>query len=82
MCVRACVCGVMMQMTPFLQQIRAPLTDCQKIVNERDSELAQYFAPFWGLGLRLGYLATISRGLAQLTLGGKTFLPENVCMKN
>jgi len=27
-------------------------------LTERDSTFAQYFALFWGLGLRLGYLAT------------------------
>jgi len=30
-------------------QIRAPLTDRQKIVNECDSRLAQHFALFWEL---------------------------------
>ena len=27
-------------------------------LTERDSRLAHYFALLWGLGLRLGYLAT------------------------
>ena len=61
-CVCACVCVWSDGANDPPPQIRAPLTDCQKIVSERDSELAQYFAPFLGLGLRLGYLATISVG--------------------
>jgi len=27
-------------------------------LTERDSRLTHYFALFWGLGLRLGYIAT------------------------
>jgi len=33
-------------------------TSCSlRRLTERDSRLAHYFALFWGLGLRLGYLA-------------------------
>jgi len=34
------------------------LTNKLHRLTERDSKLAHHFALFWGLGLRLGYLAT------------------------
>jgi len=45
----------------FLLCFDAVHSDLNKLhrITERDSRLAHYFALFWGLGLRLDYLADV-----------------------
>jgi len=52
LCVCECVCVEWCWKWP--PEIRAPLTDRQKLVNERDSRLAQYFCTILWFGAMLG----------------------------